>query len=233
MIETKPYRREAGSKRAGKGRAEWRPLSMSSIVPQHGKRVRARNPWRWGAFKIRELRSRPGIVFAREWARSPRKAGAVWPSGSALARAMAERVPEGSGLVVELGAGTGAVTAALLKKGVQPQRIVVVEQSTAMVAYLRKRFPDLMILAGDAAELSRLLPARPVDCIISSLPLVSLPEAKRAGIVRELRLVLQGAPLVQFTYFWGGAYLSQKGFRCVGSKVVLRNLPPARVMEFR
>ena len=79
---------------------------MSSIVPQHGKRVRARNPWRWGAFKIRELRSRPGIVFAREWARSPRKAGAVWPSGSALARAMAERVPEGSGLVVELGAGT-------------------------------------------------------------------------------------------------------------------------------
>ena len=101
-----------------------------------------------------------------------------------------------------------------------------------MAKYLRKRFPGLMVLRGDAAELSSLLPKRPVDCVISSLPLVSLPEAKRESIVRELKRVLQGRPLVQFTYFWGGSYLSKKGFSRVSSRLVLKNLPPARVMEF-
>ena len=205
---------------------------MSRITPQHMERLRARNALRWSAVKIKKLGSRPEVVFAREWARSPRLAGAIWPSGVALAEAMAARVPVGTGLVVDLGAGTGSVTAALLKKGIAAHRIVVVEQSAAMAQYLRKRFPGLTVLCGDAAELSSLLPERPVDCVISSLPLVSLPEIKREAIVHELKRVLQGQPLVQFTYFWGGAYLSQKGFNRVSSRLVLKNLPPARVMEF-
>ena len=205
---------------------------MLNMIQRRTEHLRARNAWRWGAVRIKKLSLRPGVVFVREWARSPRLAGAVCPSGTALAKAMADRVPAGTGLVVDLGAGTGAVTAALLKKGIAPQRIVVVEQSAAMAKYLRKRFPGLMVLRGDAAELSSLLPKRPVDCVISSLPLVSLPEAKRESIVRELKRVLQGRPLVQFTYFWGGSYLSKKGFSRVSSRLVLKNLPPARVMEF-
>ena len=205
---------------------------MLNMIQRRTEHLRARNAWRWGAVRIKKLSLRPGVVFVREWARSPRLAGAVCPSGTALAKAMADRVPAGTGLVVDLGAGTGAVTAALLKKGIAAHRIVVVEQSAVMVKYLCKRFPGLTILRGDAAELSRLLPGRPVDCVISSLPLVSLPETKREAIVHELKRVLQGRPLVQFTYFWGGTYLSKKGFNRVSSRLVLKNLPPARVMEF-
>ena len=104
---------------------------MLNMIQRRTEHLRARKAWRWGAVKIQKLGLRPEVVFAREWARSPRLAGAVCPSGSALAEAMAARVPAGTGLVVDLGAGTGAVTAALLKKGIAAHRIVVVEQSAS------------------------------------------------------------------------------------------------------
>lgn len=199
---------------------------------QRALHSRLHSAWRSGVIKIRKLGSRPEAVFVRAWARSPRLVGAICPSSAALADAMVDGVPEGTGLVVDLGAGTGVVTEALLKKGIQPRRIIVVEQSVQLSGYLRKRFPGLMVLHGDAAKLSEMLPKQPVDCIVSSLPLVSFSEAQREAVVRELKMVLQGRPLIQFTYLWGGAYLAGKGLVCVNSRLVLKNLPPARVMKF-
>ncbi len=205
---------------------------MFSIL-RRAEHLCARSAWCMGAAKIKSLGSRPETVFVREWLRSPRLAGAICPSSAALAEAMAGGVPDdGTGLVVDLGAGTGAVTAALLKKGIQPHRIIAVELSGELSGYLRKRFPGITVLRGDAAELSGLLPSRPVDCVVSSLPLVSFSEAQREAVVRELKLILQGRPLIQFTYLWGGSYLADKGLVCVNSRLVLKNLPPARVMKF-
>jgi phospholipid N-methyltransferase len=45
------------------------------------------------------------------WLRSPRQVGAVAPSGVRLASAMAGEVPPGPGIVLELGGGTGSITA--------------------------------------------------------------------------------------------------------------------------
>src|SRR5690348_4415792 len=71
----------------------------------------------------------PGL-FLREWLVQPGIVGAICPSSHRLARSMAERIPvQGDGLVVELGAGTGAVTQALLEKGISPDRLRVVERS--------------------------------------------------------------------------------------------------------
>ena len=199
---------------------------------QHAGRAQKTDAWRAGAEKIRKLNSQPWVIFAREWLHAPRLTGAVCPSSCALAKAMADYVPDGTGLVVDLGAGTGAVVAALLKKGIPARRIVAVEQSAQLVRYLRGRFPEIAVLRGDAAKLSRLLPKGSVDCVVSSLPLVSLPQAKREAVVRELKLVLQGRPLVQFSYLWGGAFLVHNGLMCISSTLVLKNLPPARVMKF-
>lgn len=191
-----------------------------------------RNVYNMGFQRVKEANLPPLAIFAREWLSSPRKTGAVCPSGSALAEAMAKGVPAGTGLVVELGAGTGAVTAALLRRGIAPERIIAVEQSAALANLLRRRFPQITVLHGDAAALSQLLPAKRVDCIVSSIPLVSLPKPVCRAIVKEMKKVLQGGPLVQFTYLWGGSYLKNSGLTCVNSSVVLRNIPPARVMTF-
>ena len=68
---------------------------MLNMIQRRTEHLRARNAWRWGAVRIKKLSLRPGVVFVREWARSPRLAGAVCPSGTALAKAMADRVPAG------------------------------------------------------------------------------------------------------------------------------------------
>ena len=110
------------------------------------------------------------LVFIREWARSPRAMGQVCPSGTPLARSMAACVPlpapvgpDGlSELVVELGAGTGTVTQELLRRGVHPHRLLVLERSEGMVELLRQRFPGLRVVHGDAAEVTnRLSTAQP------------------------------------------------------------------------
>lgn len=174
----------------------------------------------------------PWTVFIGEWLRSPRKIGAICPSGTALASIMAREVPAGDGLVVELGAGTGAVTEALLRNGIAAERLVAIEQSAALAACLRRRFPDIMVIEGDAAALSKILPDKPVDCIVSSIPLVSLPESARKAIIREMKKTLRGNRLIQYTYLWGGALLEKSGLQPLNSRLVLRNIPPARVMTF-
>ncbi len=175
------------------------------------------------------------IVFVRECLRSPRAMGTVCPSGKVLAGVMASKVMPGNGLVVELGAGTGAVTAALIRKGVSPHRLLVIERSEALTDLLRCRFPGVTVIHGDAAELTRHIPAsRKVDCIVSSLPLVSLPEPVRKKIITEIRHTLSNGIMLQYTYSWKReTCLSKAGFACVGTTRVWRNLPPARVMEFR
>ena len=161
----------------------------------------------------------------------------VCPSGMPLARSMAAFAPrKGDGLVVELGAGTGTVTRQLLDAGIAPRRLVVVEQSPVMVSLLRERFPQLAILEADARWLADCLPRdRQVDCIVSSLPLLSLNERVRNQIISAMFEVLhEGGLLIQYTYSWrkANAFLKD-GFRCIGSSQVWHNVPPARIFRFR
>src|SRR3982074_629438 len=68
------------------------------------------------------------LPFIRHWIDKPLSMGAVTPSGKMLARAMARCVDPGSaGPVIELGSGTGAVTKALVERGIDPARLVLVE----------------------------------------------------------------------------------------------------------
>ncbi|WP_308774222.1 methyltransferase domain-containing protein [uncultured Bilophila sp.] len=161
----------------------------------------------------------------------------VCPSGMPLARSMAAFAPrKGEGLVVELGAGTGTVTRQLLDAGIAPRRLILVEQSPVMARLLRERFPQLTVLEADARWLEDCLPKGvQVDCIVSSLPLLSLSEGVRSQIIRAMFEVLhEGGLLIQYTYSWrkANAFLKD-GFRCVGSSQVWHNVPPARVFRFR
>ncbi len=176
-------------------------------------------------------------LFAREMFRQPAAVGAIWPSSRRLARSLASRVPRhGDGLVVELGGGTGAVTHALLQRGIAPARLTVIECSPVFVRYLRARFPGITILQGDAAELGELLPRGScIDAIVSSLPLRSLPAREAAAIVAQWSaLVRDGSIVVQFTYdLRSTEHLSLPGFLQHASDIVWANLPPARVLALQ
>ncbi len=178
----------------------------------------------------------PGL-FLRELLDNPESIGAVWPSSRQLACRMAAQVPlSGDGLVVELGAGTGAVTQALLDRGISARRLWVVERSPSFVQHLRHRFPALTVVGGDAADLESLLPANAsVDTIVSSLPLRSLPADVVAAVLDQWRQCLAAdGRLVQFTYaLWGSDADLFAGFAEEPDHYAWLNLPPARVRTFR
>src|SRR5487761_1653071 len=93
------------------------------------------------------------LSFLRAWLRDPRGIGAVTPSGAALARLMTAHVSQLDGPVIELGPGTGALTRALLARGVLPHRLALIEADPHFADALAKRYPNATILRMDAARL--------------------------------------------------------------------------------
>jgi phosphatidylethanolamine/phosphatidyl-N-methylethanolamine N-methyltransferase len=178
-------------------------------------------------------------LFLTRWLKSPQFIGAVAPSSRGLARAMAREVaPLGSGFVVELGGGTGSITRALLEHGVSPHRLIVVERDYTLAAILRKRFPGVKIVRGDAGELSALLEPLgvvAVDAVVSSLPLLSMPKALRRRIVDESVAVLgPNGSFIQFTYGVASPFPAPEfGLRGEVADRIFLNFPPAVVWRFR
>ncbi|HXY99581.1 MAG TPA: phospholipid methyltransferase [Stellaceae bacterium] len=177
-------------------------------------------------------------LFLGRWLKAPHRIGALAPSSRYLAQAMAREIdPRQARLVVELGGGTGSITRALLAAGLAPERLIVVERDERLHRLLAKRFPELRVIAGDAAQLGALL--RPlgitsVSAIVSSLPLLSMPKRLRQRIVEQSFALLDGrGSLVQFTYGLASP-LPARDFAVSGRVVarVWRNFPPACVWRF-
>ena len=182
------------------------------------------------------------VTFGSELLNNPRPIGSAVPSSPFLARRMASYVPRAPrGYVIELGAGTGAITAALLKRGIPREQIIPVERSETMVRLLKRRFPSLKIALGDAGDLRNLLrivlgkERIEVSHVVSSLPLRSLPEDVVANIIREVRAMLpKEGKLVQYTYNLGKTpHPCLSGFKRVRTTVGWANVPPARIDVFQ
>jgi phosphatidylethanolamine/phosphatidyl-N-methylethanolamine N-methyltransferase len=158
-----------------------------------------------------------------------------------MARATRDAIEGRAGHVIELGAGTGQVTKALLAAGIAPGRLVLVERDVEFATFLRRHFDGPRIVEGDAAHLPRLLADNgiaPVAAVVSSLPLLSLPSDVVTGIVTGVFEALpRGGALVQFTY--GPTPPVPRGLRerlrlegRHGPRI-WRNVPPAVVWTFR
>jgi phosphatidylethanolamine/phosphatidyl-N-methylethanolamine N-methyltransferase len=179
------------------------------------------------------------VRFLRSWIEKPLHVGAVMPSGRLLARTMAQYVDsEGAGPVIELGPGTGAITSALIERGVEQKRLVLVEYNPSFCALLRDRYPHARIVQGDAYTLRDTLwnvLSAPAGAVVSGLPLVTKPMLTRVRLIREAFAVLApGAPFIQFTYSVVPPIpKSLPGVSTEASERIWMNLPPARVWVYR
>ena len=186
------------------------------------------------------MRSAHGIfVFLRSMVDNPTRIGAVLPSSSALARLMAKQIRLSPGeAIVEIGAGTGVVTAALLEAGVPRDALYVVELDPRLAEYLRKRFPGVEILQGDAAKLPELLPAHRVGriaSVVSSLPIRPMPKSVQKSIVEAAFAVMKPqGNFIQYTYppF---SPLRDPSLNIRGTRLgrIWANVPPAAVWRFQ
>ena len=111
------------------------------------------------------------------------------------------------------------------------------ELDEEFVTYLRQKFPGVTVHQLPAQEAARLVPPD-VCTVISGLPLLSMPEEVREGIVgAAFRILAPRGSYVQFTY-GPRPPLPPEQIAALGLKVnkgfkVWANLPPARVYRFR
>jgi phosphatidylethanolamine/phosphatidyl-N-methylethanolamine N-methyltransferase len=204
----------------------------TAMFPQSTHRIR-RSPEQDGI----ELMTTGGIwTFIRALLADPSRVSAIAPSGAALARLITSEISATTGGVLELGPGTGVFTDALLKRGVSPNNLTLIEYGAEFARLLQARFPGLRILQMDACQLGMhdLFEAEPAGAVVSGLPFLSMPVENVAAIIGGAfgNLRSDGA-FYQFTY----------GLRCPVPKAVLEqldleaicigrafcNLPPAAV----
>ena len=187
--------------------------------------------------------------------------GAIAPSSRRLADAIAGQVPfDSPGWIIELGGGTGVVTDALLRRGLAPARLVVIERDPLLHSHLVERFPHIRVILGDAAKLAealRPLGIRPnptkgqaakgngagngaaasgrVAAIVSGLPLLTFPRPLQDEIVHSaFAFLAPGAPLLQFTY-GPMSPIARDRLKLEGrvARRIIGNLPPASVWIYR
>jgi len=179
-------------------------------------------------------------VFLREFARAPMRTASVVPSSAALAELCATAVPEqGDPVVVELGAGTGTITAALARRLGGRGFHLAVELNPSLAERAARRCPGVDVRCADVTEVPEILAARGLvaDVVVSALPWA----AHRATHPRPLVAVLAGVlardgVLVQIGYTatrWAPparrlrAELRAEFEEVVASPTVWRNVPPA------
>jgi phospholipid N-methyltransferase len=199
---------------------------------------------RRGATTRCEPSSQPDAwTFFRQWLRNPRAMAALSPSSRQLARLMIEQLPEDARRIVELGGGTGVFTQALLENGIEADELLVVELNEELHQLLRKRFPDVSIVCGDAQDLKTIVRAGgfaasgSVDGVVSGLGMLSMSRATQRAILAGVFDVLGPAGrFVQFTY--GPAspisrdLLAELGLRGRRAGVAWLNVPPATVYVY-
>lgn len=185
------------------------------------------------------LRLDDEVRFLRTWIEKPLHVGAVMPSSKNLARTMAQFVdPASRGPIIELGPGTGAITNALIERGVDPAQLVLVEFNPGFCALLRDRYPTATVVQGDAYSLRESLGSvlkTAASAVVSGLPLVTKPMRHRVKLLREaLALSEPGSPFIQFTYSVAPPIpKSLSGVSTQASERIWLNIPPARVWVYR
>jgi phosphatidylethanolamine/phosphatidyl-N-methylethanolamine N-methyltransferase len=177
-------------------------------------------------------------LFLKRWLANPLQMGSVIPSSPALCKRIAALVEcKDDEVVVELGAGTGVISRALLAAGVPAERLVVVEIVRDMAEHLRSVLPGVNVIQGDAFELSKALPEwmhGKVGTAICGIPLVMLPTDQQKRFVDAVESVAPGKGFLLYTY----CITSPLPYRKLGLKAKREawtplNLPPASVWRYQ
>jgi phosphatidylethanolamine/phosphatidyl-N-methylethanolamine N-methyltransferase len=184
------------------------------------------------------------LIFLRGWSRDPVAVGLPFESSYWTARRLAQAALDaaipGSGPVLELGAGTGAVTQALIEAGCPVDQIIVVERDAELCATLERRFRGLRVLHGNALEVGEIL-ARArifsVCVVLSGLPMRTLaPQAAARCYSGAFKLMQSGGAIIQYTYGFRSPVEPDEAVLKLDATFVgreWRNVPPIGIWSYR
>lgn len=181
-------------------------------------------------------------LMMKAFLRHGRKIASFAPSSRFMARKVIDGIDwEQSRCIVELGAGTGPITAEVVRRVRPHTKLIVIELDPTLCGRLKARFqdvPNIDVVHGDATQFDRLLADRgipQVDHVLSGLPLPSFPEDLRHAVIRTSARTLAAhgtfrqltvMPLIYYKMY--ARYFDDVRFRFVPL-----NLPPGGVYVCR
>ena len=177
-------------------------------------------------------------LFFGLWLQKPLQIAAIMPSSKRLACAMAELVDfNRPGPVLELGAGTGSLTRGLLGAGCPNERLIALEREPRLAATLRRSFPGIATIVGDATALAEHFARQGIDqlcAVVSSLPIKWFPvDAQREVVEPCLARLGRGGRFLQMTNaFSSPIAIGPLGIAGARVAYVWRNLPPAQIWAY-
>lgn len=168
--------------------------------------------------------------------KSLKTTGTVAPSSKALCKRMIKGISDQKALnILELGAGNGVMTKAILGKISPDSRLFVSEIHPDFCRQLRAiQDSRLHIIEGSAETISTVLSdsfnLSDIDYIVSSMPFVILPEGVFDTVMKECkRLLNPGGAFIQFHYTATEKNQYLRYFSGCKVSFVPINIPPAWV----
>lgn len=178
-------------------------------------------------------------IFVKKFLQKGRNISAATPSSRWLAEAVCRRVDFSKpATIIELGAGTGAVTEVIVERLRAHHRFVAVEFDKDFCDIFRQRFPSVDLIEGDASVVQSQLAHRgitKIDYVLSGLPTPNLPAASVVRMMRWMResLTPDGlfaqitvVPLIYRSFY-------KRFFSKVEYDMVWLNVPPGGVYQCR
>lgn len=180
-------------------------------------------------------------AFIMEVCRNPRAVGAIAPTGNDIAMALISTANvKGSQRIIELGAGTGAITKHIVKDTSAESDVLAIEKNPKFSAILRASFPSLKVRCGCVTRLSQFAAQagfKDAESIISALPWTVFPLPVQEEVIGTVASLLTENGVFT-TVACYGIHLTRAGrnFRTLlddkfakvhATPVVWRNFPPA------
>ncbi|MCY7375694.1 MAG: methyltransferase domain-containing protein [Pyrinomonadaceae bacterium] len=187
------------------------------------------------------------IEFLQAFLKNPLKVGSIAPSSPELAQKMVDEIrPDEENVVLELGVGTGAITKFLREVVPNKESYVGIELDKGLVKSLKKNFPELKIVRGNACDtfsIYQKIGFGKVGYIICCLPFVSLPNEIGERILGEVdKFMEQGCVFRTFQYAHGyyfpsaiklREYMRDRYGKARRSQIVVKNMPPAYTLTWK
>lgn len=178
------------------------------------------------------------LAFLQQFLRHPRQVASIVPSTRFLERRIARCVRGRSGVIVELGPGTGGVTRALLESVSASARLIAVELNPTLAARVgRIDDPRLVVHCGSAEELPAILRDHGCDrasAIVSGLPFSTIGRRHGRRILEAVERSLD--PDGEFVaYHVRGTLerLAGSRFETIDSATEWLSVPPMRIYRWR
>lgn len=186
------------------------------------------------------------IEFLQAFLKNPGKVGSIKPSSPELAQKMIEGImPDKNNAVLELGVGTGAITKFLQEIVPDDKSYLGIELDRDLVRLLRRNFPDMQIVRGNAVDTAAIHQRSgigKIGYVICCLPFVSLPNEVGEQIMLQIdKFMQQGCTFRTFQYAHGyyfpsaiklREFMRDRYGKSKRSPLIVKNVPPAYTLTW-